>query len=230
VRIVLLPGMDGSGTLFAPFIAELGPSLVPVVVAYPRHLARYTELLPVVRAALPSDTPFVVLAESFSGPLAVMAAAERPSGLRALILVATFVRAPVARPFASPLCLVVTGPTLAAVPQWLRSRLQLSRRHDPAVAAAARGATRAVSASVLAARVRETLHADVAGELAATDAPLLYLRATRDAIVPRRCGELVREIRTDAQIVDVDGPHLVLQARPREAASAIVAFLRRCQD
>ncbi|MBL8941444.1 MAG: hypothetical protein JNM69_43260, partial [Archangium sp.] len=41
-------------------------------------------------AAVPlPDEPFVLVAESFSGPLAISLAARRPAALRALILIAT---------------------------------------------------------------------------------------------------------------------------------------------
>ncbi len=36
--LVLLPGMDGSGALFADFIAALGDAVAPVVVSYPPDL------------------------------------------------------------------------------------------------------------------------------------------------------------------------------------------------
>jgi thioesterase domain-containing protein len=79
VALVLLPGMDGTGELFAPFLAALGPDQAVVVVRYPtdRELG-YAELEQVARAALPVDQPFILLGESFSGPVAIcrLAAAE----------------------------------------------------------------------------------------------------------------------------------------------------------
>ena len=47
VTLVLLPGMDGSGALFADFIAALGDGIAPLVLSYPpdRPLG-YQETLP----------------------------------------------------------------------------------------------------------------------------------------------------------------------------------------
>jgi pimeloyl-ACP methyl ester carboxylesterase len=93
--LVLLPGLDGTGILFKPLIAALPPEVSTVVVAYPgEQPLGYAELLPVVLAALPTEHAFVLLGESFSGPLAVMAAATRPPGLVGLVLCATFVQNP----------------------------------------------------------------------------------------------------------------------------------------
>ena len=97
--IVLLPGMDGSGLLRADFIAALGPDIDAMVVTYPPdRLLGYSKLTALARAELPNDRPFVLLGESFSGPIAVALAASRPPGLRALVLVCSFVRSPVSVP------------------------------------------------------------------------------------------------------------------------------------
>jgi hypothetical protein len=42
VALVLLPGMDGTGELFAPFVAALGKTTPVVVVSYPTSGAPQT--------------------------------------------------------------------------------------------------------------------------------------------------------------------------------------------
>jgi pimeloyl-ACP methyl ester carboxylesterase len=86
MRLVLLPGMDGTGELFAPLIKILPKDLLPLVVAYPPNEQwGYPELLDFIRHQLPEDEDFVVLGESFSGPLALMLASDPPAQMRALI-------------------------------------------------------------------------------------------------------------------------------------------------
>ena len=76
--LVLLPGLDGTGLLFQPLVECLPDAIEPVVVSYPPdQKLGYEELLPLVLERLPA-APFVLLGESFSGPLAVMAAATAP--------------------------------------------------------------------------------------------------------------------------------------------------------
>src|SRR5687768_6580861 len=94
--LVLLPGMDGSERLFGPLAATAPAKVAVVTVAYPPGGANtYEDLLPRVRAILPSDRPFHLLGWSFSGPLALMAAADRAPLLRGVILASSFVRNPV---------------------------------------------------------------------------------------------------------------------------------------
>ena len=93
--LVLLPGLDGTGVLFRPLLGALPPSLPVTVVIYPPDQPLdYEALLPLVMAALPVASPFVLLGESFSGPLALRAAACRPAGLVGVVLSASFYRSP----------------------------------------------------------------------------------------------------------------------------------------
>ena len=95
IEVVALPGLDGTGLLFADFVRSCPAAFAVRVMEYPRdRFLGYRELLPLVRDRLPTRSEFVILGESFSGPLAVMLAAERPPGLRAVVLAATFVRRP----------------------------------------------------------------------------------------------------------------------------------------
>src|SRR5438477_10571709 len=96
VKLILMPGMDGTGELFAPLLRALGDSMESSVLQYPAdEPLGYAELLPRVRAEIPRRAPFVLLGESFSGPLALMLAAEAPAGLRGVILCASFATSPV---------------------------------------------------------------------------------------------------------------------------------------
>jgi pimeloyl-ACP methyl ester carboxylesterase len=95
ITSVLLPGMDGTGVLFADFVASLPPEFKPLVVAYPNDpKLGYPELEVLARAALPRDQRFILLGESFSGPVAISIAASNPPGLLGLILCCTFARSP----------------------------------------------------------------------------------------------------------------------------------------
>src|SRR4051794_32003699 len=94
--LVLLPGMDGGDRLFGPLRACAPAGTETVAVGYPPGPANgYEDLLPLVRAQLPTDRPYVLLGWSFSGPLALLAAAERPPRLRGVVLAASFVKTPV---------------------------------------------------------------------------------------------------------------------------------------
>lgn len=223
---LLLPGLDGSGRLFAPLLAA-GPGLLePRVVALPADPSLgYDGYLEALRPALPRRGRWALLAESFSGPLAVRLAAERPPGLVALVLAATFLHRPL-HPWLAPLAPVI-GERLFALPLLPAAvRLLLAGPEAPAeVVGAVREAAAATPPAVLAKRAREALAADVRAALAATDVPLLLLVPTRDRLLREGVAAEVLAARPGAEVAPIEGPHTILQVRPGACLARIEPFL-----
>ncbi len=102
LTIVLLPGMDGTGSLFTPFIKSMGGDFNFSIVRYPTTgELGYQELEQIAKKSLPSTGDYIILGESFSGPIAVALAAQEPKGLVGLVLCCTFIKNP--RPSFKPL-------------------------------------------------------------------------------------------------------------------------------
>lgn len=215
--------MDGTGELFAPLLAQLPLTLPVSVVAYPDRPADYAEHVAVARAELPRDRPFVLLGESFSGPVAISLAAARPNHLRGLILCASFLTCP--NPLLRALGPLAAIATPKLVPSFLAHRALLGGYARPDLEAMHRRALGHVSSSTLIARLRAMADVDVRADLRACDLPALYLRATRDRVVGARFGEEFLATARHGRLVEVDAPHFLLQTRPAEAAAEILAFL-----
>ena len=74
--LILLPGLDGTGDFFQPLLDEIAGKIPTTVVRYPIDGGYdYDSCLEIVQAMLPADEKYVLLGESFSGPLAVTLAA-----------------------------------------------------------------------------------------------------------------------------------------------------------
>ncbi|NVN98294.1 MAG: alpha/beta hydrolase [Geobacteraceae bacterium] len=228
ITLVLLPGMDGTGLLFAPFVRALPKWVKPVVVSYPPDQPLdYRGHLELVMAALPVDQPFFILGESFSGPLALMAAAQRPKGLRGVILSATFVTWPLPVPPLLARAFVALGLfRLKGTRLFLRTVLGSGASAElnelfPQVLAL-------LKPEVLAARARAVMTVDCRVELRECHLPLLALVAERDRIIAGRCPETMQGIRPDMEVVHFDSPHLILQLATVEAVTHICRFMNRC--
>jgi pimeloyl-[acyl-carrier protein] methyl ester esterase len=230
ITLVLLPGMHGTGRVFAPLLSELPNFIKPVVVSYPpdRPLD-YEGHLDLVMATLPNNEPFVLLGESFSGPLALMAAAQRPKGLLGVVLCATFVTFPlsvppsVLRPFISPLlCRVKTTRLFLLIllggkaPDWLKKLFSETLAN--------------LRPEVLAARVKAVLNLDCTESLRECPVPILALIADRDRLVSKRSSELIRTIRPDVRYASIAAPHLILQCATVQAAAEIADFLNMIRE
>ena len=228
MRLMLLPGMDGTGRLFGPLLRILPQGLEVTVFAYPPDRpCGYAELLPLVEAAIPEGGEFVVLGESFSGPLALLLAARRPRGLRGVILCASFARGPWRFP-ARWLGLLVRPFWFRAVPGSLIRRTRLGRFDTPPLGGMVEAALVGVHPAVLAARARAVLGADVGAQLQACPVPILSLSATEDRLVSGRSLAHIRGLQPRVEAVDLVGPHLLLQAVPELAAPVIQRFAASC--
>ena len=225
--IVLLPGLDGTGELFEPFLPALPPELDPIVVRYPRHeVLGYDELVAFARRALP-DEPFLLLGESFSGPVAMRLAASAPPGLVGLVLVATFHRRPVGAPLAWLRPFV--GPALFSrpPPAMMIRRLLAGGDAPRALVDAFRASIGSVSGAVVARRVEAVLDVDVTEALSRVRVPTLYLAAEREGLLRRGMPGDLRAILESLEVTSLPTPHLVLQREPAAAAAAIAELARR---
>lgn len=223
--LVLLPGMDGTGRLFADFVDAIGPEANTVIVSYPPDLALdYGQLEVFARDRLPTDEPFVLLAESFSGPIAVSIAASAPSGLRGLVLCCTFVTSP--RPMLKFLKLVTRVIPIGLVPIKLLGFILLGRFSTSAARRALAEVLAQVSPKALRTRLAALFDVNVAGLLAQVRVPVLYLCATEDRVVPRAASRHISELLPEAKVIEIGAPHFLLQSAPAEAAHHVTQFIR----
>ena len=222
---VLLPGLDGTGTLLEGFARALGAVLDTRVVAYPPALSSsYAELEKLAYAALPTDTPYLLIGESFSGPIAISLAARAPPGLKGLVLCATFARSsiPILRPFAP---LLRFAPT--RLPAFLLRHLLLGRWATASIERALEAALEQIPADVIRQRVSAVLSADVSAQLSSVSVPVMYLQATEDRMIPPAAGEYLRQVATSVDIVRVEGPHFLLQTAPENCLEKILEFAKK---
>jgi hypothetical protein len=84
-----------------------------------------------------------------------------------------------------------------------------------------------VPPGVLAARVREILRSDASDALRSCAAPVVLLSASGDRLLGSRALRGVLEAQPAIERVSVDGPHLLLQARPTEAGSVIDRYVQK---
>jgi len=225
-NLVMLPGLDGSGKLFSEFIRSLGPTVDVQVQSYPSDQPiGYAKLEVLVRAALPTEGRYILLAESFSGPLAIRIGANPPQGLAGLVLCGAFAKNPFPwLRWASPLAVRLP---IKSLPRWLRALIMWGSAMPQRAPRRADRAMTAVATAVIRHRIGEVLAVDESVGLSRINLPILILTARRDRIVPRAAARWMLKTAAHAQVAEIDGPHLLLQARPEECAVPVLEFLRR---
>jgi pimeloyl-[acyl-carrier protein] methyl ester esterase len=219
--------MDGTGALFKSFLQEFDTDSTATVVRYPTdQRLSYPALTELVSSSLPSSEPYVLLAESFSTPIAILCAAQPSPNLKALILCAGFSRSPAPKWLSSTVALLRPAFFLP-IPDGISKLLLLGSEPHPMLLKEVRDAVARVKSGVLTHRLKTILDCDVRRELASTSVPLLYIRATEDRLIPMRSFDEIRSVRGDVSLAEVNAPHLVLQQRPRESAERAKAFIKQ---
>jgi pimeloyl-ACP methyl ester carboxylesterase len=217
--------MHGSGELFSDFMRAMPEPKHINALYYPNEaIWTFEQLLASVQTFVPESDAYYLLAESFSTPLAIQFAATRPANLKGLILCAGFASSPVHgwRRFLMSL-FAPLGFDLR-VPKFGMSFLVGPNAPD-ALVSAVRAAISAVQPRVLVSRARVILACDAREELSQIDVPILYLPAKQDRVVPASCLDEILRFRPDVKVVAINGPHLLLQREPRQAAAAVIEFI-----
>jgi pimeloyl-[acyl-carrier protein] methyl ester esterase len=229
--VVLLPGLDGTGTLFGDFISALSPTLKINTARYPTdRFLSYPELVPCVQEVVPSSRPFLLVAESFSTPLAAKFAATRAPNLKGLVMCAGFVTNPVAgwsllvRPLARPSLFRLS------LPGWALKHFLIGASPPSDLESAVRHSLLLVKPEVLARRIRLVLDCDARQDLTQTQIPILYIRADGDRLVGAHCFSEIRQLQPDTTLASISAPHLVVQREPKKAAEVIMRFIRELPD
>jgi len=224
----MLPGMHGTGDLFDQFLPLLEENIRPIVVAYPENkFLNYTQLTELVRWQLPEDEPFVLLAESFSGPVAIAIAAARPRNLVGVILCCSFVRNPT--PHLWPLKFVSGLIPVRPHLMWLAAPVLLGHASSLKTRNKLKMILERISPEVLRGRMHAVLEVDYSGDLLEIQVPILYLQALHDHIVPSSAMRTIARLMPNVETVTLNGPHMLLQAIPDAVASSVNRFVRHTQ-
>jgi pimeloyl-ACP methyl ester carboxylesterase len=218
--ILLLPGMDGTGRLLQDLADRLAPRREVTVVAYPTTGPQtYKALTAYALEQAPADGRYVVLGESFSGPIAVEIAYREPTRVAGLILASTFVTKPADGWLSSLMGLI----DITWVPQPMVDAMMLGSYASREVTALFHEVIRSVPGSVLQARSAASSGIDCREHLRQVACPLLSLQGKHDMLLGHRM-EAIAETRPDCEVRRFDCAHMLLETNTAEAAAAIEAF------
>jgi pimeloyl-ACP methyl ester carboxylesterase len=226
--IVLLPGMDGTGTLYEPLHKALNSSCKLLVLTYPPDQALdYAELEILVQTQLPQDEDYILLGESFSGPIAISIAATKPVRLKALILCATFACNPY--PWMAGFRFVLPYLPTRLAPLRVLSHILLGRFASKELCMQLADALARVRPASLKARLHAVLSCDVREKLQAIKVPVLYLQANRDRLIPVSVHADIKTQLHEMETCRYDAPHFLLQTRADAVAKDVQRLMSKVE-
>jgi pimeloyl-ACP methyl ester carboxylesterase len=203
--VVLVHGLSGSADWWRPIVPRLEGEREVRVIDLPQHL-------PLEAAAgwlaEQLDTRVDLVGHSMGGLIAARLAADRPSLVRRLVLIAPAGVSP--------------GSRARHVVPLLRALRHTSPRLFPLLA---RDALRAGPWTLWRA-AGEVLEADIRAHLADIEAPTLVLWGGRDALLPPSLGEIVRSEIAGARLVVLEhAGHVPMAEASDEVSRALAEFL-----
>jgi pimeloyl-[acyl-carrier protein] methyl ester esterase len=225
-KLVLLPGMDGSGELFRGLEAVLPEGLETETLWYPAdRYMNYGELAGTLRGAIPVDEPFVLVAESYGVPLAILIASLEPPNLKGIVLSGGFATSPLRglrRTLAWDLAPLLSHVTL---PGFMARYMLVGQEAPRGLVELVTGTISWLTPKVWSSRVREMLNTEARAELALVKVPVLYLQPTKDRLVDSACLGEMQAVKPGRTVM-IDSPHLLLQCEAKVAGEVIAGFVK----
>jgi len=222
VRIVLLPGMDGTGILLRPFVQLLPVGIDATVVSYPEDIyLTHQQLAKLVLDIVPCSEPYVILAESYSGPVACLLAAHPVGNLCAVVFVASFVSLPwgaIGRWIAEILPTALFRPR---TPAWILRWLLMDADTPIEMISEAQDIIARVRPEVLAQRLRDSLNADFGPTLRDSTVRVVCLVPESDRLLGERGLRGFLAAKPSIEVVRVAGPHSILQCAPAGSLTSL---------
>jgi pimeloyl-[acyl-carrier protein] methyl ester esterase len=219
MKIILLPGLDGTGVLFKPFIDALPNYIDTLIIKYPSNEElSYSELVNFVVDQLPNEK-FVLLGESFSGPIAYQVALLKPENVASVIFVATFLSSP--RNFLLKLSSFLPTNFILSlpIPDFIIKSFLLGESSGLEAVSLFKQSIKQVSPRILSFRLQEIAKLSNVHQLCGINS--IYIQASNDRLVPNYCVKDFKAMFKNLKIFTINGPHFILQANPVASAEIV---------
>ncbi len=220
MKVVLLPGLDGTGWLFKPFIDALPNDIDTLVISYPPDLKlSYAQLVDFVISQLPMEK-FILVAESFSGPIAYQIASRNLENLKSVIFVATFLENPnrflLSMSNLLPTFFVKSMPIPNIFVKWLLVGMNANKQ----ILGLFKKSIKKVSSEVLLFRLKEI--GNLVKSSNSCEIESIYIQATDDKLVPKKCVDAFKKQFNNLKVFKIEGSHLILQSNPLSCAEIVM--------
>jgi pimeloyl-[acyl-carrier protein] methyl ester esterase len=235
-NFILLPGLDGTGNAYIwlkKYMLDSGvqPENIYVIPYEDEH--SYEALNLKIRSIITnSSLPIFIIAESFAGPLALSLASENPDKVKKVVLSASFGIKPSCN-FIHPLGLSLFNIfpksliPVNKIPNIFLHELLLGKYATPDIKLTMEEIFLNAKQDIFDKRIKSVvslpnkwdkqwkniIHTDV-----------LIIKASKDRLLNRLNSNILKENLPKSFLIELEGPHLLLQTNAREAWGHIVRF------
>ena len=223
---ILLPGLHGSDELFDTLIEQLSGCCTCRAIDYQKdRLLSYDELAELVITHLPENEDFIIIAESFGGPIAYLIAKNAPQNLKFVVYAASFIDNPNKLLLKFRFLLPFLFKLSARLPDKILNMALLggmgSQAHVHKLKALLLGFPVALFRYRLNALSRLSMPMDK------TDVKAIYIRPRSDYLVTDSGYLSVAKRHKTVHRIETDGTHFLFQSNPLACAKIIKAELAK---
>lgn len=220
-----LPGLHGTDDLYDGLCSALPSSATKETINLPQKgKQNYRALNDWLGQKLDDQPskPRVLVAESFSGPLALHYASKHPDQIAAVILGASFCDAPL-----NPgIALLPLRPLfMVKPPKKALSYFLAGDEATDAKLASLRSVIQQIPSGTLSKRIRAVLELDSAEAPTLTDLPILILQADQDNLIPWEAQQRLESRYPHAKVNWINSPHLIFQSHPNQCMKIMLEFI-----
>ncbi len=217
MKLVLLPGMDGTGKLFEEFLSYQDRD--HLVITLPQNGPQdHTSLARSLERQLPKED-YILLAESFSGGIVPELLKQNIPHIKGVIFVASFLSCP--NKYLLPIAKILPIKALASAPlsQISHKFLLLGKDASKTLLSKFIKVTESIPNHIIQSRLAVMSQQRLPS--ATFDIPTVYIQALSDKLIkPSKSRELSNIFR-NIEYIKIDGPHFLVQAKPKESSQAV---------
>lgn len=224
-EVLIFPGLDGTKLLLGEFSKQVLDSFKPRICPLPDRELSYPELCDHFSNLIEEGRQYIVVAESFSGPLGILLAHRFPDQINRLILVASFACAP--RRIGSRLFNFVNNYLNQSgvlfkigLPKFVARRFFLGNA-SPDLIKSLQVAVKTQRPSTLRYRISQIANVDVRRELSELRCLVHYVQPQADRLVPKTSLTEILKTKPDTRVHEILGPHLIMQTQPQSVWIAL---------
>ncbi len=217
MKVVLLPGMDGTGELFEEFLSYYDDE--HLVISLPQKGPQdHSSLAKSLEKQLPKED-YILLAESFSGGIVPELLKQSSINIKGVIFVASFLSCP--KKHLLPIVKFLPLKALASAPfsQIAHKFLFLGQDASTAVLSKFIKVIKSIPDPILKSRL--TVMSQQRLPLGILDVPAVYIQATSDRLIAPRKSREFSKVFQNIEYIEIDGPHFILQAKPKETSHIV---------
>jgi len=227
LELVLMPGLDGTGIMFEPFLNVLPKEFRTTVISYPGEdkPLSYQQLVDFADGEIPKDRPIVILAESFSGPIAINILSRGLPNAKCAVFSATFANPPHQFLLDIGKMLPLDQFFRLPMPDFAFEAFCFGTDVPDSLPALLQKAIATAKPANIAARMKMLADIDELSALGRIKIPCCYIQASADHLVPSTCIEPFKAALPDLVVRKITGPHFLLQVKPTEVLEVVREFV-----